>query len=155
MLFISYRFLKTLSPHCFYYISRHRWFTPPRRRRRNRTVTPPAQVRGAITNSTSVYRAPPPSPVRGRVPRSHRRPYRPGPAFVSVSASRTGVAAVARRRSALGAATSRRATVAAKGRRDAVATFRRATENDDARLSWWVPTLSIFSLLYKNRIYWL
>lgn len=74
--------------------------------------------------------------MRGRVPRSRRRPYRPGRSFVGVSAARTGVATVARRLSALGAATSRRATVAAKGRRDAVATNRRATDDDDVRLSW-------------------
>lgn len=62
------------------------------------------------------YRAPPPLLARGRVPRSRRRPYRPGPAFGGVSAARTGVAAVARRLSASSAAASRRATVAQKGK---------------------------------------
>lgn len=68
-----------------------------------------------VVADVRVYRAPPPFPARGRVPRSRRRPYRPGRAFDSVSATRTGVATVARRRSASSDATSRRATVACRG----------------------------------------
>lgn len=101
-----------------------------------RFTIPPAQVRVAVISTASIYRAPSLFPVRGRVPWSRRRPYRPRPAFGSVSATRTGVAAVARHRSAVCAATSRRATVAALKGRDAVAIFRRATEDNYVRLNW-------------------